>query len=115
MYSHLCARLYIHSGEGLAVKFIHPLRHVSHATGQNLAHGLVAADTCRAHRSVRPHVRRPTVARINKRRGTRASGGDERLGTQVLLSVTAPIARHTRNRSEEHTSELQSLMRISYA
>src|SRR3546814_1638335 len=35
MYSHLCARLYIHSGEGLAVKFIHPLRHVSHATGQN--------------------------------------------------------------------------------
>src|SRR3546814_5611412 len=38
MYSHLCARLYIHSGEGLAVKFIHPLRHVSHATEIGRAH-----------------------------------------------------------------------------
>src|SRR3546814_17198507 len=94
MDGHLGPRLYIHSGEGLAVKLIHPLRHIPYATSQNLAHGLVAADTCRAHRSVRPHVRRPTVARINKRRGTRASGGDERLGTQVLLSVPAPVAPH---------------------
>src|SRR3546814_13955848 len=59
--------------------------------------GLVAADACRAHRSVRPHVRRPTAARINKRRGARAGGCDERLGAQVLLSVTATIARHARN------------------
>src|SRR3546814_13270296 len=97
MDGHLGPRLYIHSGEGLAVKLIHPLRHIPYATSQNLAHGLVAADACRAHRSVRPHVRRPTAARINKRRGARAGGCDERLGAQVLLSVTAPIARHASN------------------
>src|SRR3546814_16413180 len=105
MYSHLCARLYIHSGEGLAVKFIHPLRHVSHATGQNLAHGLVAADTCRSHRSVRPHVRRPTVARINTRRGTRDSGGDESLRLTVLPSLNAPHPRpHRKTEGNNETT-----------
>src|SRR3546814_10864654 len=33
----------------------------------------------------------------------------------VSVSVTRPIAAGTHSRSEEHTSELQSLMRISYA
>src|SRR3546814_2975563 len=32
-----------------------------------------------------------------------------------LKSIAAPLAPGTRRRSEEHTSELQSLMRISYA
>src|SRR3546814_8104230 len=32
-----------------------------------------------------------------------------------LLEITAGAAHKTRLRSEEHTSELQSLMRISYA
>src|SRR3546814_5557865 len=32
-----------------------------------------------------------------------------------ITSSTAPIATVRPNRSEEHTSELQSLMRISYA
>src|SRR3546814_5447388 len=41
-------------------------------------------------------------------------------GTLATLNVTAPIsiipnARKAKDRSEEHTSELQSLMRISYA
>src|SRR3546814_2497668 len=36
----------------------------------------------------------------------------EQLGALVVL---APEAREPRRRSEEHTSELQSLMRISYA
>src|SRR3546814_2960887 len=34
---------------------------------------------------------------------------------QSSLSPTAPLATGNRRRSEEHTSELQSLMRISYA
>src|SRR3546814_2123685 len=33
----------------------------------------------------------------------------------VLPIMTAPALRRRSNRSEEHTSELQSLMRISYA
>src|SRR3546814_6555818 len=45
---------------------------------------------------------------LDQRRGTvdRAFGGREE---------GRPIVRHARGRSEEHTSELQSLMRISYA
>src|SRR3546814_4200267 len=34
---------------------------------------------------------------------------------RVLMSAVLPPRRHRRRRSEEHTSELQSLMRISYA
>src|SRR3546814_10832825 len=40
------------------------------------------------------------------------SGGDDR---QRLQERTAPLRFDHRLRSEEHTSELQSLMRISYA
>src|SRR3546814_8716537 len=36
-------------------------------------------------------------------------------GAVVALDHDPPVARETRQRSEEHTSELQSLMRISYA
>src|SRR3546814_4318001 len=35
--------------------------------------------------------------------------------TSTLYMIDAPLARRLRYRSEEHTSELQSLMRISYA
>src|SRR3546814_3978255 len=37
-----------------------------------------------------------------------------RIGTIYLASTIDPLSRRL-NRSEEHTSELQSLMRISYA
>src|SRR3546814_7600455 len=33
----------------------------------------------------------------------------------ISTSLDGDVATHTANRSEEHTSELQSLMRISYA
>src|SRR3546814_9281252 len=36
-------------------------------------------------------------------------------GTQVIGDAVAGLHRRCRDRSEEHTSELQSLMRISYA
>src|SRR3546814_4194167 len=35
--------------------------------------------------------------------------------TRDYSSLTVPTSTHTPPRSEEHTSELQSLMRISYA
>src|SRR3546814_9789186 len=57
--------------------------------------------------------RRPTVVRRRLHRGSRD------LPELVHRSRNAPALHHpalsTRRRSEEHTSELQSLMRISYA
>src|SRR3546814_9335732 len=46
--------------------------------------------------------------------------GDHCLGGAVIAATDAPLERHRhdttpRSRSEEHTSELQSLMRNSYA
>src|SRR3546814_4509390 len=50
----------------------------------------------------------------SKRRGDiaapRLAGGVGR-----IAAIDHQLQRHQRNRSEEHTSELQSLMRISYA
>src|SRR3546814_2555724 len=42
-------------------------------------------------------------------------GQDDDLQHLVLVGMAAAAARIIRMRSEEHTSELQSLMRISYA
>src|SRR3546814_9281486 len=47
--------------------------------------------------------------RVLARQGLAAHARDRRQGRRVLLG------RHGARRSEEHTSELQSLMRISYA
>src|SRR3546814_3886897 len=48
---------------------------------------------------------------------THLSGAGRRLGGQcaLILSKPPPCDRQVLNRSAEHTSELQSLMRISYA
>src|SRR3546814_2414640 len=56
---------------------------------------------------------RPPAARLREadhRRRAGGGGGDERLGLPPALQD-----HHGDERSEEHTSELQSLMRISYA
>src|SRR3546814_3997338 len=52
--------------------------------------------------------------RLSKRYGTRLSGGlfNFLSGDQQAEIASEPASQ---NRSEEHTSELQSLMRISYA
>src|SRR3546814_9518828 len=55
-----------------------------------------------------------------RQRNNLALGGEDvyRVGEQIDLDVLkefARIARLALDRSEEHTSELQSLMRISYA
>src|SRR3546814_8844159 len=62
------------------------------------------------------------AARItNGPRSWRARSSDQRgLGTEILTAATGwprsfRIVAATLTRSEEHTSELQSLMRISYA
>src|SRR3546814_1895877 len=64
---------------------------------------------------------RPDVERLPVRpRCLIIIGAPPRIGGQFLDIAAAPIAfglsqRRRRGRSEEHTSELQSLMRISYA
>src|SRR3546814_6374801 len=43
------------------------------------------------------------------------NGGQSQHGSIILNPMGAPPCRQTNLRSEEHTSELQSLLRISYA
>src|SRR3546814_5237555 len=67
----------------------------------------------------RRHRRQPFIQGMQPfaafRSGTRGKRG-RRIGNAVLfLSRWSKRTRGTRLRSEEHTSELQSLMRISYA
>src|SRR3546814_1262992 len=42
-------------------------------------------------------------------------GHDHTTPSRIVATMTIPHAALVRSRSEEHTSELQSLMRISYA
>src|SRR3546814_2104290 len=69
--------------------------------------------------SALPETRRPPPGSAeraaNLRADTRGRGGDMgcRADRRPRLSTLAPC--HGQSRSEEHTSELQSLMRISYA
>src|SRR3546814_7771275 len=44
-----------------------------------------------------------------------AAGGDQGDVIRLRLHTIDPLLQHGGHRSEEHTSELQSLMRISYA
>src|SRR3546814_6406138 len=80
----------------------------------------------RQPKSKRTDTRFPntTLFRCGRRRAVRARGsrGDEDMGYKVVVvGATGAVGRKMlttlaeRDRSEEHTSELQSLMRISYA
>src|SRR3546814_2603890 len=63
-------------------------------------------------RSVRLDHRHAFVSHARGRTADCGGGSRRRVGVTVLRSAQ-PAAAH--RRSEEHTSELQSLMRISYA
>src|SRR3546814_7513338 len=65
------------------------------------------------HRSAR-HARREDGAR-NGSQLAAAEPAKQPPGIALRVAVALHRARHQRRRSEEHTSELQSLMRISYA
>src|SRR3546814_1330986 len=53
---------------------------------------------------------RPAISRIEQRRHRMGQGIEQLLGPRDPVEIA-----RDRTRSEEHTSELQSLMRISYA
>src|SRR3546814_6736545 len=63
------------------------------------------------HRIIRRHILRPLAP---QRADKPAIVGEVVTAVLELHPVTVPRQRHI-GRSEEHTSELQSLMRISYA
>src|SRR3546814_3375960 len=52
---------------------------------------------------------------VGDRRGRRNDLGEPRACRGIALLLPLGAVRAQRTRSEEHTSELQSLMRISYA
>src|SRR3546814_3829438 len=57
------------------------------------------------------HLAHRFFSPLTGRAGRRLYNGDD----SALVLLRKEAARETRERSEEHTSELQSLMRISYA
>src|SRR3546814_10200036 len=76
-----------------------------------------SSDLCADHDGVAERLRRDTdTARDDARLAAAAGAGLQRAA--LAAGAGAEIAGHRRpakSRSEEHTSELQSLMRISYA
>src|SRR3546814_10287186 len=57
----------------------------------------------------------PVGDRVGRKAAIAAEAGEERRVAEILHALPAIMAATARPRSEEHTSELQSLMRISYA
>src|SRR3546814_15744995 len=58
---------------------------------------------------------RSPLQRLEDPRGARRLAAGERHGSRTVDSAPHVHARSSSGRSEEHTSELQSLMRISHA
>src|SRR3546814_8163609 len=56
---------------------------------------------------------RNRISPIQMNRGSAVSVQVE-LAVQIVVTMAGPAGREVKIRSEEHTSELQSLMRISY-
>src|SRR3546814_9464668 len=86
--------------------------HLSAAAVANLTDRLC----CSARRTLtakRPASQKLSKLGVSLSRQNRISGGSSETEEKELMVM--PRLRPERSRSEEHTSELQSLMRISYA
>src|SRR3546814_18922338 len=93
----LRAGLDIDGGEGLAVQLVHPIGHVPHTTGQDATYGFVDGNADAADGTVCAHVGHLAAAAVDKRVHARTRRGDERLRTEVLLGVAAPLSTSPRN------------------
>src|SRR3546814_3925700 len=85
---------------------------------QRLERPLVRHLGARFHVAPVPAIGRVQVADADHRMAARARGaaaGEDAQGDGVVRGGNELRGHGERNRSEEHTSELQSLMRISYA
>src|SRR3546814_7518505 len=90
---------------GLAAGSIEP------PEGKELAHHELRIE---AGKEPLQQVHRHFPGNLQQRRDERKSGR-RHAALRRILGVEVPRRRQQRKRSEEHTSELQSLMRISYA
>src|SRR3546814_10019333 len=81
---------------------------VARASGRGLG-----AQRLRRRRIARLGPLVSAAARGGGERQNRHAGGDENLAGNAHMCL--PVSAEAGGRSEEHTSELQSLMRISYA
>src|SRR3546814_4155744 len=79
--------------------------------------GVVTQDTSLLHRSVRDNLLygRPDASEEEMREAARQANADGFIAELVDSHGRRGYDAHVGERSEEHTSELQSLMRISYA
>src|SRR3546814_9735022 len=74
-----------------------------------------APDIASVHRLIRGELRKSVIL-ADQQQWKLPQGGDvQRLGNDALAGRTVTEKHHGNPRSEEHTSELQSIMRISYA
>src|SRR3546814_6958990 len=80
--------------------------------------GVICIDTAISPRYAQPAARQPQLGRNRLYPDLASALGRFRLDppqSSETLYILDHLARHALHRSEEHTSELQSLMRISYA
>src|SRR3546814_3661548 len=111
----ICGTDVSHTPVGLAFALLH-----ADATADLFIAPEKVTDAVRAHlgNSVRIHDRDAFEAALADLAGKRVAVDPDRAVAAIFTALDAAgaqIARHRDPRSEEHTSELQSLMRISYA
>src|SRR3546814_1155617 len=91
----------------------------SGATGapilSHAVHKVASPGTSRMPASAIPSRARLRTVQPSASRISKLTEASSRKSTESANSETDPISSATAHRSEEHTSELQSLMRISYA
>src|SRR3546814_4964297 len=92
-------------GQGAHAAFLHVATAARHVTSQPMAASIM--------RSCASGRRSPMAWRLTLRYGSNPLSVFASPCCRIRRSVALPCLRE--NRSEEHTSELQSLMRISYA
>src|SRR3546814_8763932 len=100
----------------------HELLQLNRDNGQWLErHGRLERQLAQARQNTEDHLRELDALRLTaaehealQRRWAEDARTLEALRTE-LASVRTEVAQERQRRSEEHTSELQSLMRISYA
>src|SRR5690606_8288471 len=97
LVGHCSAYVDLHTYEHLPVQLVHPVGHVTHATGQDAAHGLVARDADAADRAVGADVGHLAAVAVDERGHAGARCSNQGLRAEVLLCVAAPLPTDARD------------------